>query len=211
MSPSARPSRLGGANGYRRPSLDVLDDLTNPGHPGTRDDQGTSGAPGPQGVEEVRLIGGPPGVSDTRGALDTSGAVIPLVVQDTSDDGGTSDASDDSGSGGTSVTEVPSVAQETSVGGGISDTAGNSEDGGTEGPRGTSDPQGARKAEPRDHVKLARSLADEMRDAVWFLSEHGRPRVQLGELLDEAVRSWLDAAKAQHNKGERFPVRGRLR
>lgn len=31
-------------------------------------------------------------------------------------------------------------------------------------------------AERRDHVKVARSLADEMRDAVWFFSEHGRPR-----------------------------------
>lgn len=60
-------------------------------------------------------------------------------------------------------------------------------------------------------MKLARSLADEMRDAVWFLSEHGRPRVQLGELLDEAVRSWLAAAKATHNEGNQFPVRGRLR
>jgi len=50
-----------------------------------------------------------------------------------------------------------------------------------------------------------------MRDAVWFLSEHGRPRVQLGELFDEAVRAWLDAAKAEHNGGEPFPVRGRLR
>lgn len=63
----------------------------------------------------------------------------------------------------------------------------------------------------RDHVKVARPLVEEMRDAVWFLSEHGRPRVLLGELLDEAVRTWLTAAKGEHNDGQGFPVRGRLR
>jgi hypothetical protein len=60
-------------------------------------------------------------------------------------------------------------------------------------------------------VKLRRSLADEMRDAVWFLSEHGRPRVQLGEILDEAVERWLTEVKQEHNGGEDFPRRGRLR
>ncbi len=63
----------------------------------------------------------------------------------------------------------------------------------------------------RDHVKLRRDLADEVRDAVWFLSEHGRPRVQLGELLDEAIEAWLNDAKQQHNDGQGFPHRGRLR
>lgn len=63
----------------------------------------------------------------------------------------------------------------------------------------------------RDHVKLRRDLADEVRDAVWFLSEHGRPRVQLGELLDEAIEAWLTDAKKQHNGGQAFPHRGRLR
>jgi hypothetical protein len=77
--------------------------------------------------------------------------------------------------------------------------------------RGTQDASGARSNEPRDHVKLRRSLADEMRDAVWFLSEHGRPRVQLGEILDEAVERWLTEVKQEHNGGENFPRRGRLR
>jgi len=63
----------------------------------------------------------------------------------------------------------------------------------------------------RDHVKLRRDLADEVRDAVWFLSGHGRPRVQLGELLDEAIEAWLSDAKKQHNGGQTFPHRGRLR
>lgn len=134
MSPDSRPSRLGGNAGYQRPSLDVLDDLTNPG---TR---GTSGYSGPRGASAV---------SDTSVSL------------------------------GTSVTQ------------GASDTK--------------------KPSEPRDHVKVGRSLVDEMRDAVWFLSEHGRPRVQLGELFDEAVRAWLEAAKAEHNEGDPFPVRGRLR
>ncbi len=63
----------------------------------------------------------------------------------------------------------------------------------------------------RQHVKLRSDLADEVRDAVWFLSEHGRPRVQLGELLDEAVDAWLADAKVRYNGGGDFPHRGRLR
>jgi hypothetical protein len=38
-------------------------------------------------------------------------------------------------------------------------------------------------------------LGDEMRDVVGFLSEHGRPRVQLGEILDAAVKRWLTEVK----------------
>ena len=64
---------------------------------------------------------------------------------------------------------------------------------------------------PRQHVKLRSDLADEVRAAVWFLSERGRPRVQLGELLDEAVEEWLYVAKKLHNGGQDFPARGRLR
>lgn len=67
------------------------------------------------------------------------------------------------------------------------------------------------KPAPRQHVKLRGDLADQMRDAVWFFSEHGRPRVQLGELLDEAMEAWLTDAKARHNEGRDFPRRGRLR
>ena len=78
--------------------------------------------------------------------------------------------------------------------------------------RGTPDVSGAKPAAtPRDHVKVARPLVGEMRDAVWFLSEHGRPRVQLGELLDEAISAWLKTVKAEHTSGAAFPVRGRLR
>jgi len=101
---------------------------------------------------------------------------------------------------------------------GTADVSGTADTPGTSGTSGTSDVSGpadtsaTKKApEQRDHVKVARSLAAEMRDAVWFLSEHGRPRVQLGELLDEAVRAWLNVAKAKHNGGEPFPARGRLR
>ncbi len=67
------------------------------------------------------------------------------------------------------------------------------------------------KLSPREHVKIARPLADEMRDAVWFFSDNGRPRVRLGDLLDEAIRSWLEMSKQVHNDGGNFPVRGRLR
>ena len=65
--------------------------------------------------------------------------------------------------------------------------------------------------EVRTHVKVRGPLVDEMRDAVWFLSEHGRPRVQLGELIDEAVAEWLSRIKAELNGAEDFPRRGRLR
>jgi len=85
---------------------------------------------------------------------------------------------------------------------------------GTSGTSGTVVTRGAlvrSKAIPREHVKLRRDLADEVRDAVWFLSEHGRPRVQLGELLDEAIDAWLVVAKEQYNEGHTFPHRGRLR
>lgn len=63
----------------------------------------------------------------------------------------------------------------------------------------------------RQHVKLRADLADQMRDAVWFFSEHGRPRVQLGELLDEAIAAWLEQSKRAHNGGDDFPHKGRLR
>ncbi len=136
-------SRLGGGTGYRRPSLDVLDDLTDPGTSGTAVTSDTSGNQSLAVTSEV---------SATSGTISTSGNRV---------------------TSGTSPSK--------------------------------------RSAELRDHVKVARPLVDEMRDAVWFLSEHGRPRVQLGELFDEAVRAWLDAVKAEANGGESFPVRGRLR
>jgi len=89
-----------------------------------------------------------------------------------------------------------------------SDTAVVQDVSGTHGTRGN---EQRPKPALRDHVKLRRDLADEVRDAVWFLSEHGRPRVQLGELIDEAIEAWLSDAKKQHNGGHTFPHRGRLR
>lgn len=114
----------------------------------------------------------------------------------------------DPGTSGTSGTSVPGGSSDnrsTSDNRDSSVISGNRDTGGV---RGAS---GAPSIEPRDHVKLRRSLADEMRDAVWFLSEHGRPRVQLGEILDEAVERWLTEVKQEHNGGENFPRRGRLR
>jgi hypothetical protein len=110
----------------------------------------------------------------------------------------------------------PGIAVTSVVSGprGVSETTDTSATADTNGVQVTSDVSGTsdtKRIEPRDHVKIRRALADEMRDAVWFLSEHGRPRVQLGELLDEAVAGWLDAAKSDHNGGAPFPHRGRLR
>lgn len=75
----------------------------------------------------------------------------------------------------------------------------------------SSAPQATQARVARQHVKLRGDLADSLRDAVWFLSEHGRPRVQLGEVLDEAVGEWLRRATAEHNEGQPFPHKGRLR
>jgi hypothetical protein len=111
-------------------------------------------------------------------------------------------------------TSDPSVTPANSVSGDSRDTAGTP---GSSDHRGVLDTAGTRgtsekpKPAARDHVKLRRDLAADMRDAVWFLSEHGRPRVQLGELLDEAVEAWLAEAKKTHNGGQDFPHRGRLR
>lgn len=128
---------------------------------------------------------------------------------------------DTSDTSGTQVTvgtrgneQVRGAIERTSAGGtsgnpGIQDNPGSS---GPSGSRGTWSTSGTvTRPEPREHVKIRRGLADEMRDAVWFLSEHGRPRVRLGELLDEAVAAWLDEVKQKHNGGEDFPRRGRLR
>jgi hypothetical protein len=123
----------------------------------------------------------PPGRRASEAALDS------LI------DPGTSGTSDASVLRGSSENRSTSGSRDSSV---------------TSGVQGVS---GVRSIEPRDHVKLRRSLADEMRDAVWFLSEHGRPRVQLGEILDEAVERWLTEVKQEHNGGENFPRRGRLR
>ena len=115
---------------------------------------------------------------------------------------------------GTSGTSGLSVTRDTPDNRRTSDNRGSTVTSGIRGnrdARGTQGASGARSNEPRDHVKLRRSLADEMRDAVWFLSEHGRPRVQLGEILDEAVERWLTEVKQEHNGGEDFPRRGRLR
>jgi hypothetical protein len=113
-----------------------------------------------------------------------------------------------SGSSGFSVTRGTPDNESTSDNRGSTVTSGNRGNRGTGGTRSASD---TRSNEPRDHLKLRRSLADEMRDAVWFLSEHGRPRVQLGEILDEAVERWLTEVKQEHNGGKDFPRRGRLR
>lgn len=122
------------------------------------------------------------------------------------------DALIDPGTSGTPGSSGTWGTRETFVTAGTPDNGGTSNTSGTEGAPGTrGNPIASIPTEPREHVKVRRALADEMRDAVWFLSEHGRPRVRLGELLDEAVSAWLDEVKREHNGGEGFPRRGRLR
>ena len=169
MSTPNRTSRLGGGT-YRRPSADVLDDLTNPGISGTSNYSGTSGT-----VETI----------ETQDVSETSGAVVTSGTKRNS---------------GTSATQGGSDTRDTSSNSETFDASGTSGNSGTK-----------PAATPRDHVKVSRPLVGEMRDAVWFLSEHGRPRIQLGELLDEAISAWLAAAKIDCNGGAPFPVRGRLR
>jgi len=232
MSASTRSSRLGGANGYRRPALDVLDELTDPGTYSdvraprrtidTQDTEGTRGTPDNLSTSDDLVH------SDTGGTVGNSGNQGPSGYQEDSDDGVPPRTSDTEGTRGT-----PDNLR-------TSDDLVHSDTRGTVGNSGNQEPSGYREnsaadqgtphvsgtrttpvassgrgpkptAEPRDHVKVARSLAAEMRDAVWFLSEHGRPRIQLGELFDEAVRTWLEATKAAHNNGRPFPGRGPLR
>lgn len=202
---------------YRRPALDeALDRLTDPGYPtppasqDTADNSGTSGTVGNQGnqgnqsalgesvaehgISNSRGAGAPgnpgtpgtpgtPGVSDTRDALDNGGVPSsrPVSALDT---GGTVGTPSTPGTAGTS---------------GTTDTSGAGEK------------RAASTTGARQHVKLDTALAIELRNAVWFLSEHGRPRVKLGEVLDEAVSEWLSKVKNQANNGQNFPHVGPLR
>lgn len=127
---------------------------------------------------------------------------------------------DTSGAPGASGTEDTSVNLDTS---GTEDVSGNSDTQGASetsgyrdnrdnrGTRGTRERASTSTPPARDHVKLRRDLANQMRDAVWFLAEHGRPRVQLGEILDEAIEAWLAETKKTLNDGDDFPHKGRLR
>jgi hypothetical protein len=135
-------------------------------------------------------------MSRSRGLPSPTTATRLSQVLDTLTDPGTPGTSD------TSVTSGSSGSRDDR------DTSGAAGSSVTSVTQGSSD---TRKPATRDHVKLRSDLAAEMRDAVWFLSEHGRPRVQLGELLDEAVEAWLAEAKKTYNDGQDLPHRGRLR
>jgi hypothetical protein len=134
--------------------------------------------------------------------IDTLTGPVASETSGTPDISGTGDVL---GPSVTSGTSEPLDVPGTSVGAGTSDSLDTS--------GASSDPDTSERRPParRTHVKLRNDLACEMRDAVWFLSEHGRPRVQLGELLDEAIEAWLAEAKKTHNKGQHFPHRGLLR
>ncbi len=175
----------------RRPSEAALDALTDPGTSGTtvtRDDAGNRGT---RGTPDASGNGGNPVASETTENLVTSVTLETADVQGTTGTSITTDTARNPGNPGVS---------------GNSGDLGNSSKPGNSSNSGTSRP-----VDLREHVKIRRALADEMRDAVWFFSEHGRPRVQLGELLDEAVSDWLDQVKRDHNGGEDFPRKGRLR
>jgi hypothetical protein len=139
-----------------------------------------------------------------RKGLPSRGAASPLAqVMDSLTDPGTSD---------TGVTSDNSVVLGSEDVSGAAVATGTSDNRDTAGTLDT--PRGrpvVKRPVPRDHVKLRRDLANEMRDAVWFFAEHGRPRVQLGELLDEAIAAWLAETKKRFNDGAEFPQKGRLR
>jgi len=60
--------------------------------------------------------------------------------------------------------------------------------------------------------KWSPELLQQARDAVLCLRQQaGRPTMTLTEALDEAVETWLDEMRKQHNRGEAFPRRGGLR
>lgn len=60
--------------------------------------------------------------------------------------------------------------------------------------------------------KWSPELLQQARDAVLCLRQQaGRPTMTLTEALDEAVGTWLDEMRKQHNGGEVFPHQGGLR
>ncbi len=60
--------------------------------------------------------------------------------------------------------------------------------------------------------KWSPELLQQARDAVLCLRQQaGRPTMTLTEALDEAVETWLDEMRKQHNRGEAFSRRGGLR
>ncbi len=60
--------------------------------------------------------------------------------------------------------------------------------------------------------KWSPELLQQARDAVLLLRQRaGRPTMTLTEALDEAVETWLDEMRKQHNRGEAFPRQGGLR
>ena len=60
--------------------------------------------------------------------------------------------------------------------------------------------------------KWSPELLQQARDAVLLLRQRaGRPTMTLTEALDEAVETWLDEMRKQHNGGEAFPRQGGLR
>lgn len=180
--------------------------------PGGRDGPlsaiGTSGTSGPSGADAAALRArrSDGGSSDlVHGPAVAPTGLITLTdlgTSDTTDTPRTSDTLGTSGDSGTS--DTPSRSGDI---GRLSNSGALS----TPPTRSTEFVMNDSKLSPREHVKIARPLADEMRDAVWFFSDNGRPRVRLGDLLDEAVRSWLEASKQNYNNNADFPMRGPLR
>jgi hypothetical protein len=64
-----------------------------------------------------------------------------------------------------------------------------------------------RTAEPRQHLKVRATLAEELRDAVSYMIDHGQPRTKLNEVIDQAVERWLAQAKKELMNGNDFPLR----
>lgn len=59
--------------------------------------------------------------------------------------------------------------------------------------------------------KYDRELLQQLRDAVLFLRQRGRPTMGLIDVLDEAITEWLERQKQAVNDGKDFPPGGNLR
>lgn len=59
--------------------------------------------------------------------------------------------------------------------------------------------------------KYDRELLQQLRDAVLFLRQRGRPTMGLIDVLDEAITQWLERQKQAVNDGNDFPPGGNLR
>lgn len=72
-------------------------------------------------------------------------------------------------------------------------------------------PARPRPAAPRVPTRVDATKLQQMRNLTAFYRSKGRPLVELGELLDEALEEYLRRKRQELNDGKDFPEIGKLR